>query len=147
MTNAGLFFGRGTTVGVLLVSMSINYKARVIRVVGSLDRGGPYIAFAMCILSLLTRLSFVGLMLTEFIIAAIKNPNAGMKNAVFIPLYVVFSIAWGLFSYTFVRGRDDDDDESDMGARLCIFETIRRTIFLMFYVHVRLHHFRVGQCL
>ena len=114
-SSAGVFFARGTAVGVLLVSMSIDYKTRVIRAVGLLDKGGPYIALAMCILSLFVRLSLTGLMSTELIMAAIKSWSTGGK--IFVPIYVVFSIAWGLMSFKFIRGRDDDSDE-DYGVHV-----------------------------
>jgi hypothetical protein len=50
-------------------------------------------------------------MSTELIIAAIKN--TGRKNAVFVPVYILFSIVWGSASFCFVQGRDSDDPQGD----------------------------------
>jgi hypothetical protein len=70
--DAGLIFVRGVAVGMLLVAMSIDYKTRVIRAIGVMGTFGRRAAYGMCILSLAARLSLLGLMSTEFILAAIK---------------------------------------------------------------------------
>jgi hypothetical protein len=106
--NAGLLFVRGVAVGMLLVAMSIDYKTRVIRAIGTMGTFGRRAAYGMCILSLAARLSLLGLMSTEFILAAIKNPNTtDLKNSTFIPVYIIFSIIWGYASHFFLEGSDD----------------------------------------
>jgi hypothetical protein len=108
--DAGLLFVRGVAVGMLLVAMSIDYKTRVIRAIGVMGTFGRRAAYGMCILSLAARLSLLGLMSTEFILAAIKNPNTtDKKNSTFIPVYIIFSIIWGSISFLTLKGRDGVD--------------------------------------
>jgi hypothetical protein len=104
IANAGVFFARGTAVGVALVGMSFDYKTRVIRAVGVAL--GAWAALFMCLLSFVTRWSLVGLMFVELIMAAIKSPQVP-----FIVVYIIFSIIWGSASFGFIQGRDDDSPE------------------------------------
>ncbi|RDB14663.1 hypothetical protein Hypma_016495 [Hypsizygus marmoreus] len=112
--NSGVFFARGTAVGVLLVAMSIDYKTRVIRSIGSKRHAGPFLTLVMSILSLLIRVSLLGLMSTELMFAAIHNPNTKMKNSSFIPVYIIFSIVWGAISFVALRGRDHDVNNGNL---------------------------------
>jgi hypothetical protein len=41
---------------------------------------------------------------------AIKNPNTGLKNWIFIPICIVFSIIWGFESFILAEGSDHDHD-------------------------------------
>jgi hypothetical protein len=100
--NFGNFFARGTAVGMSLVVMSFDYKTRVIRAIGV--KCGPLPALFMCLLSFIARLSLLGLMSLELIVAAIK-----LRMAYLIVIYIIFSIFWGLGSFSFITGRDDDD--------------------------------------
>jgi hypothetical protein len=102
----GIFFGRGTAVGVALVGMSFDYKTRVIRSTGI--KLGTWAALLMCLLSFVTRSSLVGLMCVELIMAATKCRQVGL-----IVIYSFFSIIWGSMSYIFIQGREDDPDEDD----------------------------------
>jgi hypothetical protein len=112
--NAGVFFSRGTAVGVALVGMSFDYKTRVIRATGV--KLGTWAALLMCLLSFVTRSSLVGLMCVELIMAATHS-----RQVVFSVIYVIFSIIWGSMSFIFIRGRDDAADEDDSFFNVPIF--------------------------
>ncbi|KAF8637210.1 hypothetical protein AX16_010869 [Volvariella volvacea WC 439] len=109
--NAGVFFARATAIGVVLVGMSIDCKARVIRSMAK--KAGAFVGLLMAVLSLAVRWSLLVLMAFEYILAALHNPNTSMKNAIFVPIYCVFSIIWGAGSFAFVHGRDEEANKMD----------------------------------
>ena len=110
-------FARGTAIGVQLVAMSMDYKARVIRAVGASSfHGARVLALLMASLSCIVRISLVCLMGTELVYAVTRT--ASKSRRVFIPIYVIFSIAWAGGSFLFVPGHDsnplaEDDFEDD----------------------------------
>jgi len=113
-----ILFARGTAIGVQLVAMSMDYKARVIRAVdgGSSVRGARVVSLFMAFLSFIVRISLVCLMGTELAYAAARTAAASRR--VFIPIYIVFSLAWAGGSFLFVPGHDsnplvEDDFEDD----------------------------------
>jgi len=98
----GTFGARATAVSVVLVSGSIDLKSRVIR--DTADRAGPLVGIAMCILSLLLRISLLVLALLELVFA-VKQEDPSVYRW-FIPGYFAISAAWAFLSFKAARGRD-----------------------------------------
>ncbi|KAF7969333.1 hypothetical protein HWV62_27723 [Athelia sp. TMB] len=119
---AGLMFARATGVGVGLVGMSIDYKGRVIAALGI--RFGMPVAVFLSLYTILVRLALVGVMSTEYILAAIRSIHTS-SSRFFIPAIVIFSLVWCAASFPFVPGRDCEagDDEN---ARTWSFSDIPR---------------------
>jgi hypothetical protein len=111
--NAGVFFYRGTAVGVALVGMSFDHKARVIRATGI--KLGTWAALLMCLLSFVTRSSLVGLMCIELIMAATKS-----RQVILSVIYIIFSIIWGSMSYIFIQGCNGDPGEDGFMSSIFI---------------------------
>lgn len=126
----GSFFARGTGVGLVLVAMSFDYRSRVISSAG-LGPRGPFVALAMCILSVVVFTSLFALMSTEFVYTLVRNRDKlgstsmdvyisigpfGWEttgtNAVVVPIYIIFSAIWAAGSFAFVPGRDPGADSS-----------------------------------
>ena len=99
-------FARGTAVGAQLVAMSMDHKARVIRVVNrSSVHGARVLALFMAFLSCIVRILFVCLMVTELVYSTTRT--ASMRREI-IPIYLLFSLLWGGGSFIFVPGYDSD---------------------------------------
>ncbi|KAF8637207.1 hypothetical protein AX16_010866 [Volvariella volvacea WC 439] len=128
--NAGVLFARATALGVVLVSMSIDYKARVIRSMAK--KTGAFVGILMALLSLATRWSLLVLKAFEYILAVLHNPNVAMKNNTYVPIYCVFSVIWGVFSFPFVYGRDEGDKVHDEWNILTIFRPFLGLFFACF---------------
>ncbi|KAF8637204.1 hypothetical protein AX16_010863 [Volvariella volvacea WC 439] len=130
-TNAAAFFARATITGVVLVAMSIDYKARVIRIMAR--RTGAFIGLLMAVISLTARWALLILMAFEYVLAALHNPTTPTKNMTFILLYCIYAITWGVASFIFTPGRDKEVDERD--AMWPPIRTVSRLFSRLFFIY------------
>ena len=113
--SGGLMFARASGVGVSLVGMSIDYKARVITALGS--RFGMPVAVLLSIYTIMARLALVGVMSAEYIVAI---QRAGIPLTKFqIVSTIFFSALLCLMTYVWIPGRDCDADDDDDKHTMC----------------------------
>ncbi|KAF8645503.1 hypothetical protein AX16_007788 [Volvariella volvacea WC 439] len=105
--SAGVVFARATAVGIVLVSMSIDSKTRVVRAMAA--RKGAFVGLLMAVLSFVVRWALLVLIALEYL-AVLRNADASTQDTfrIVVPIYCVFSIIWGAASFYFVRSRDEE---------------------------------------